>query len=123
MAEETNDNIELRSEEVQEVMGMIPSWIVRWGITLLFGVIILLLIGSCFFRYPDVLTTEMTLTSREPVARLVSRTAGKISYLGVKDGENVGEGTLLAVIENPAETGDVLWLEKQLHGENKLAPE
>ena len=64
MAEETNDNIELRSEEVQEVMGMIPSWIVRWGITLLFGVIVLLLIGSCFFRYPDVLTTEMTLSSR-----------------------------------------------------------
>ena len=123
MAEETNDNIELRSEEVQEVMGMIPSWIVRWGITLLFGVIVLLLIGSCFFRYPDVLTTEMTLTSREPVARLVSRTAGKISYLGVKDGENVGEGTLLAVIENPAETGDVLWLEKQLRGENKLTPD
>ena len=24
--------IELRSEEVQEVMGQIPAWIVRWGL-------------------------------------------------------------------------------------------
>mgnify|MGYP007019927609 FL=1 len=28
-----NKDIELRSEEVQEVMGQVPAWIVRWGIT------------------------------------------------------------------------------------------
>ena len=28
--------IELRCEEVQEVMNHIPSWILRWGITVLF---------------------------------------------------------------------------------------
>lgn len=123
MTEKTNEKIELRSEEVQEVMGMMPSWIVRWGITLLLGIIVLLLIGSCFFRYPDVLATEMTLTSCDPVACVVSRTAGKISYLGVKDGENVVEGTLLAVIENSAETEDVLWLEKQLRSKNNLTPD
>ena len=32
---EKKNDIELRSEEVQEVMGEIPSWIIRWGITLL----------------------------------------------------------------------------------------
>ena len=31
-----NKNIELRSEEVQEVMGQVPAWIVRWGICLLY---------------------------------------------------------------------------------------
>ena len=45
--------IELRSEEVQEVMGQIPAWIVRWGITILFIVVLALLVGSYFFRYPD----------------------------------------------------------------------
>ena len=29
---EKKNDIELRSEEVQEVMGEIPSWIIRWGI-------------------------------------------------------------------------------------------
>ena len=27
-----NKDIELRSEEVQEVMGQVPAWIVRWEI-------------------------------------------------------------------------------------------
>ncbi|MBC8620117.1 hypothetical protein H8788_20470, partial [Parabacteroides faecis] len=49
---ETGKKIELRSEEVQEVMGQIPAWIVRWGITLLFVVVLALLVGSYFFIYP-----------------------------------------------------------------------
>ena len=32
---------ELRSEEVQEILGRPPRWILRWGITLLFSVILL----------------------------------------------------------------------------------
>jgi HlyD family secretion protein len=55
---------ELRSEEVQEVMGAIPVWILRWGITILFLVVLVLVIGSCFFKYPDVIVSEMTLTGR-----------------------------------------------------------
>lgn len=59
--EKRNKDIELRSEEVQEVMGQVPAWIVRWGITLLFLVVVALLVGSCFFKYPDVITADMTL--------------------------------------------------------------
>ena len=70
---ETGKKIELRSEEVQEVMGQIPAWIVRWGITLLFVVVLALLVGSYFFIYPDVIETEMTLTSREPVVKFVGK--------------------------------------------------
>ena len=114
MMDEKDKTIELRSEEVQEVMGMVPSWIIRWGITLLAGVVVLLLVGSCFFRYPDVISTRMTLTSREPVAALVARNSGKISRLYVKDGAMVQRGELLAVLENPAVTDDVLVLEKDL---------
>ena len=42
--------VELRSEEVQELMGQVPAWIVRWGATLLFLIILLLLAGSACFR-------------------------------------------------------------------------
>lgn len=100
-------DIELRSEEVQEVMGQIPAWIVRWGITLLFIVVLALLVGSYFFRYPDVIITDMTLTSHHPVARIVARTLGKISQLNVTEGERVIPGMLLGVIQNPASTADV----------------
>ena len=109
-----DNDIELRSEEVQEVMGEIPSWIIRSGISLLSLIVLILLIGSCFFRYPDVISTRMTLTSHEPVAQLVARTSGKISRLYVHDGEEVQQKQLLVVLENSATTDDVLYLEHEL---------
>lgn len=105
--EKDGKDIELRSEEVQEVMGQVPAWIVRWGITILFIVVLALLVGSYFFKYPDVIVTDMTLTSRHPVAQIVARTSGKISKLYVADGEVVKQHTLLAIVQNPASTADV----------------
>lgn len=106
--------IEIRSEAVQEVMGMVPPWILRWGITLLFIIILTLLVGSFFFKYPDVIVAEMILTGKDPVAQVVGRTSGKINKLYVADGQEVHSGDWLAVIENPAETEDVVRLKNGL---------
>ena len=106
--------IELRSEAVQEVMGHVPSRIVRWGITVLFGVVLALVVGSFFFRYPEVIDSEMILSSRNPVAEVVARASGRISSLYVADGQEVKEGLPLAVIENTAVAEDVLRLKKLL---------
>lgn len=111
---ETGKDIELRSEEVQEVMGQIPAWIVRWGITVLFLVVAALLIGSCFFKYPDVITAQMTLTGQHPAAAVVARSAGKLQHLFVEDNQPVKEGQWLAIIENHANTEDAVYLEKVL---------
>lgn len=116
MEEKIHKDVELRSEEVQEVMGQIPHWILRWGITILFIVVMILVIGSYFFRYPDVITTEMTLTGQSPTAQLVARASGKIASLYVTDGAHVSESSVLAIIENPASTGDILSLKEQLSG-------
>lgn len=114
MAEKEHKEVELRSEEVQEIMGQLPAWIIRWGITILFIVVLALVIGSYFFKYPDVIQANMTLTSYHPAAQVVARTAGKINTLYVSDQEEVKEGTRLAVIENPASTDDVFYLQQRL---------
>ena len=95
-------------------MGRIPPGIVRWGITVLFGVVLLLLAGSCFFRSPETVTAEMTLTSRNPVAEVVTGSSGRIAELYVESGRAVKEGLPLAVIENAARTDDVLRLKNLL---------
>lgn len=120
--EKTYKDIELRSEEVQEVMGKIPPWILRQGITILFIIVMVLLIGSWFFKYPDIIESEMTLTGRYPVAQIVSRSSGKISELYVKDGQEINENTTLAIIENPAITSDVFFL-KQLLQQHIKSPD
>lgn len=48
MSEDTN-NIELRSEEVQEILGEVPAWILRRGITLTAIIVVVILLGSAFF--------------------------------------------------------------------------
>lgn len=114
MSEVEHKEIELRSEEVQEVMDQIPPWILRWGITVLFLVVLSILIGSFFFKYPDVISTQMTLTSQKPVASIVARSSGRLSKVYVKDGQQVRMNDPLAIIENPAITEDVEFLEKLL---------
>ena len=50
MTEEEKDKIELRSEEVQEIMGDVPPWILQWGITTIAIVLFAIFIGSFFIR-------------------------------------------------------------------------
>lgn len=102
--------IELRSEEVQEVMSEIPPWILRRGITTLFVIVMALLIGSWFFKYPDVIRADITVTSLEPPASILARSSGKMDEIFIKNNEAVVPETPLAVIQNPAKTGDMLEL-------------
>lgn len=46
-------NVELRSQEVQELMGRIPSMIERMGITVLFVFVIASLCFCAFVKYPE----------------------------------------------------------------------
>ncbi|MDO5664846.1 MAG: HlyD family efflux transporter periplasmic adaptor subunit [Bacteroidia bacterium] len=107
-------DIELRSDEVQEVMNRIPPWILRRGITALFLIVLLLLIGSWFFKYPDIISAQITVTSLEPPASIIARSTGKIDKIFIKNNQSVEQGKPLAVIQNPANTTDMLTLLKNM---------
>ncbi len=104
-------NIELRSEEVREILGRTPQWIIRWGICVVFSVVLVLLIGSMFFYYPDIITSEVKITTEHPAVWVVAHSSGKLSDLRVKDKQQVEENTLLAVIDNSAHYKDIEGLE------------
>ena len=110
------EKIELRSEEFQEVLSNIPPWILRWGITVLASIIVILLVGSAFFKYPDVLSSQVVLTGSTPPAVIVAKVSGKLKELYVTDNQEVKTGDYLAVIENPAKTEDVLNLKSVMAG-------
>lgn len=109
-----DNNIELRSEEFQEILGNIPGWILRRGIIIISSFILVLLIGSALFKYPDIISTEMTLTSTTPPAALVAHASGKLSDLYISDKQLIKKSKYLAVIENSANTNDVLQLKNYL---------
>ena len=103
-------DIELCSEEVQEVMGQVPPAILRYGSGVLLCIIVLLLAGSALFSYPEKVTTDFTLTSQNPPAYLVAKGGGNMERLYVGNGQQVCRGDLLAVLSSTARTEDVLYL-------------
>lgn len=106
----TDDNLNLRSEEVQEILGRPPRCIVRWGITVILLVVVLLLLGCWFIKYPDVLQASITVSSENLPADVVARTSGRIDTLLVSEQQQVSQGDLLAMLENTASLEDVLLL-------------
>lgn len=107
-------DIELRSEEVQEVMSKVPPGILRYGIGILASIIMVLLIGSAFFSYPEKIEAELTLTSKNPPVYVKCMQGGRLERLYVKNGTQVARGDVLAVIENLAYTEDMLRLRQCL---------
>lgn len=108
------DKIELRSEEFQEVLGYVPPWILRWGVTVLAVVVVILLIGSAVIKYPDIIPARVVLTGSTPPATVATHYSGKIKELFVADNQEVKAGEYLAVIDNPANTEDILELKKYI---------
>lgn len=111
MSDEKQD-IELRSEDFNDVLGEIPSWILRWGITMIACIVLFLLIGSAIFKYPDTISSTVTLTGTTPVSGIVAKTSGKLQELYVKNNQQVKMNSFLAIIENPAKTNDIVRLKE-----------
>jgi len=109
-----SDKIELRSEEVQEILSRPPHALTRYGISIICGVMLVLFVGSFFFRYPDVVTGDVIITTENPPVWLVAKSTGKIKELQCTDKKEVHQGDILAVIENSASTSDVQCLNQLL---------
>ncbi len=112
--EQSLEKIELRSNEVQEVLSRPPKWIVRWGITVVFFVVIVIVVGSWFFKYPDIVTADIVLTTENPPAPVLAKTTGKIQNLFVSDNDLVSKNQVVGVIENPGNYESVESLAKNL---------
>jgi len=102
------ENIELRSESVQEILGRPPRWIIRWGITIIFIVVAGLVVGSYFFKYPDIIQATITVTTENLPAGVMAKTTGRIDTIFVHEKQEVRQGDLLAVLESTARLEDVL---------------
>ena len=59
-----DSKIELRSEKVRHIIGEIPSGIVRYGITIITIVILVLLVGAYFIPYPETISARIEMTDR-----------------------------------------------------------
>ncbi len=104
------DKIELRSEEVQEILNKVPHWMIRWGNVLFLSLIVLLLTVSWFVKYPDIISSQVVVTTEIPPQKEYAKTTGKLDTILVLDNQKVAVNQALAIIENTANFSDVFYL-------------
>lgn len=61
-------DIRLRCDEAQEIMGQVPPAILRWGITVLFAIVVAAVVVGSFVKYPERLSLSASLTNADRLA-------------------------------------------------------
>lgn len=107
------------SEEVQDIMGKAPAWVIRWGVTVVFAIFGGILLGCYFIKYPDIIESSAEITTYNPPVELITRYEGLIDSLYVSDGDTVKSGDIIAVLENSSSWSDVNYVSALLDSLSK----
>ncbi len=102
------------SEEVQDIMGKAPSWVIRWGVTVVFIIFMGIFLGCYFIKYPDIVISNAEITTYNPPVELIARNDGLINMLYVKDGDMVKSGDIIAVLESTSSWDDISYISTKL---------
>src|SRR5690554_3711625 len=104
--------IELHNEEVREIMQEIPGSLIRWGLMIIFLVFASIIAGSYFFKFKEIVSAPLVITTSSPPAPIITKTSGRIARWFVADGQQVKSGSLIALINNPIRLEDFYKVEE-----------
>jgi len=105
---------ERHTEDMQDIITAAPSWVLRFGITLFFFILVMLICLSAFIRYPDIVKAQLTIDSPNSPKPIDTKISGKLTKLLVEENAEVKEGQILAYLESTAKHEEVLALSAKL---------
>ncbi len=97
----------LHTEQVHEILSYVPHVLVRWGSAIIAIIIVCMLVASYFIKYPEVIPASVLVQSSTPASKVLAKSGGRIQIM-VPNNSKVQKDQLLAVVENPAKTEDIL---------------
>ncbi len=106
--------VELRSDEVQEILGAPPAWLVRWGTLIVFIGVAALILVAAVVQYSDVIPTRIALVRTAPPLDVLAPREGYIAAFLARDSQLVDEGQVLVVLQSSADYNDVRQLDALL---------
>jgi multidrug resistance efflux pump len=107
------------SEEAQEVITFVPTWMIRWGNTLIFGIIGTIIFLSWIIKYPDIVSGSFVLSAENNMVKLNTISSGKITKIK-SEGTVVSKGEFIAEIENTITLHGIETLNKTIEEVNKI---
>ena len=107
-------NHSIRSTEVNEIISNRPGFLIRWGITIFFLLLIVMVIATFFIHYPDIVLTRAKFTSINAPKEVKAKTNGKLIKLNAIEGKYVQQGQLLGFMESRANHYEVISLSETI---------
>ena len=98
------------SEEIEDIISKPPAWLLRWGLSLFFSLLLLICSLSAFIKYPDVIKTQMRISVVNAPKPIVSLIKGKLFKILRPENEHVVRGELLAYLESEGNHEQILRL-------------
>jgi len=102
-----------RTEEVTAIIERMPTRFGFYVLLIVLGLTCLLFAFGFLIKYPEVLSGQVTVTTRQAPIRLTSPGSGRIQLLHGNDG-TINADEYIAVLHNAADTKDVILIDKLL---------
>ncbi|HTA62730.1 MAG TPA: HlyD family efflux transporter periplasmic adaptor subunit [Bacteroidia bacterium] len=112
---ENEEDLDIKSESIQDIIGTNPSFMVRWGNTFMFFICATLISLCWLIQYPDTIVSQITIKTNITPKPVAAKVEGRIAKLLTKDGDIVKRGQHLAYMESLADIKDILKLETELN--------
>jgi HlyD family secretion protein len=110
MSEIFVNNEAVHTSEVKDIISQRPTWVVQNGIMLFLAILLFMLTGSYFIKYPDIEIARTKLISLNPPVELKTKITGKLVHLYKNENDTVTVGEVLAEIESVANAKMVISL-------------
>lgn len=97
-----------RNEQIVDIIEKMPTQFSKWiAISIILFTFITLTLGW-LIKYPDVITGSITINSTQAPVKLIAGSAGKIQLTHFKARDYIKENDYIAIIQNAANTNDVI---------------
>lgn len=104
-----------RSPEIQEIVGGMPPWIIRWGVTVVTILLVVIFTAAYFIRYPEIASAPVVISNSDPPIIIKSTTIGVIDSFLVEDKDTVAKKQVLAFFETDINKVHLQYLDSLLH--------
>ncbi|QNL49832.1 HlyD family efflux transporter periplasmic adaptor subunit [Olivibacter sp. SDN3] len=105
---------DIHTEDLQDIISKPPSWLLKWGISLVLFILLAIVTMSAFIQYPDIVSADIRINAVNAPKAVVPRVSGTLSKLLAKEGMKVQTGQVLAWMESSGKHKQVLSLLKKL---------
>ncbi len=102
----------LRSTAINEIISNRPGFLIRWGISIFFLILLLIVAATFFIHYPDVVAIRAKFTSINAPKEVKTKTAGKLVKLIAIEGKPVQQNEILGFIESTANHESIIQFSK-----------